>query len=72
MERVVEDKEISPGFAILRSREGVDLMPANIELSGIEIRLVSEMGRERVLKSYVDFVRNNYELFSLIVCLILV
>lgn len=68
MERVVEDKEISPGFAILRSREGVDLMPANIELSGIEIRLVSEMGRERVLKSYVDFVRNNYE-FILIDCM---
>lgn len=32
-------------------------MPANIELSGIEIRLVTEMGRERVLKSYVDSVR---------------
>lgn len=68
LERVVEDKEISPGFALLRSREGVDLMPANIELSGIEIRLVTEIGRERVLKSYVDSVRHNFD-YILIDCM---
>ncbi len=68
MERVVEDKEIPPGFAVLRNDEGVDLMPANIELSGIEIRLVTEMGRERVLKSYVDSVRHNYD-YILIDCM---
>lgn len=68
MERVVEDKEILPGFAVLRNDEGVDLIPANIELSGIEIRLVTEMGRERVLKSYVDSVRHNYD-YILIDCM---
>lgn len=68
MERVVEDKEIPPGFAVLRNDEDVDLMPANIELSGIEIRLVTEMGRERVLKSYVDSVRYNYD-YILIDCM---
>lgn len=68
MERVVEDKEIPPGFAVLRNGEGVELIPANIELSGIEIRLVTEMGRERVLKSYVDSVRHNYN-YILIDCM---
>lgn len=68
MTSIVEDKEISPGFGILRSQEGVDLMPANIELSGIEIRLVNEMSRERVLKNYVDSVRNNYD-YVLIDCM---
>ena len=59
MERIVDDKEFKSGFALLRTEEGIDLMPSNIELSGIEIRLVSEMGRERVLKSYVDSVRHK-------------
>lgn len=56
MERIVDDKEIKSGFAVLRTEEGIDLMPSNIELSGIEVRLVNEMSRERVLKSYVDII----------------
>lgn len=70
MERIVEDKEIEPGFAIVQTKEGIDLMPANIELSGIEVRLVNEMSRERVLKRYVDSKRQDYDcLFSLSVAL---
>ena len=68
MTNVVEDKDISPGYGIITSLEGVDLMPANIELSGIEIRLVNEMSRERVLKHYVDTVRKNYD-YILIDCM---
>lgn len=68
MTNVVEDKDISPGYGIITSLEGVDLMPANIELSGIEIRLVNEMSRERVLKHYVDTVRQNYD-YILIDCM---
>lgn len=61
MERIVDDKEFKSGFALLRTEEGIDLMPSNIELSGIEVRLVNEMSRERVLKSYVDTVRDKYD-----------
>lgn len=51
MQTIVEDKELVSGFGILRTEDGMDLMPSNIELSGIEIRLVNEMSRERVLKT---------------------
>ena len=68
MERIVEDKEIEPGFAIVQTKEGIDLMPANIELSGIEVRLVNEMSRERVLKRYVDSKRKDYD-FIIIDCM---
>lgn len=61
MQRIVEDKELASGFGLLRTEDGMDLMPSNIELSGIEIRLVNEMSRERVLKTYVDTVRENYD-----------
>ena len=60
MEKIVDDKEFKSGFALLRTEEGIDLMPSNIELSGIEVRLVNEMSRERVLKTYVDSVRDKY------------
>lgn len=61
MQRIVEDKELTSGFCLLKTEEGIDLMPSNIELSGIEIRLVKEMSRERVLKTYVDTVRSKYD-----------
>lgn len=61
MQSIVEDKELTSGFCLLKTEEGIDLMPSNIELSGIEIRLVNEMIREKVLKTYVDTVRSKYD-----------
>ena len=40
MQSIVEDKELTSGFGLLRTEDGMDLMPSNIELSGIEISLV--------------------------------
>ena len=68
MESIVECKELPSGFGVLKTDEGMHLMPANIELSGIEIRLVTEMGRERVMKSYIDSVKDNYD-YILIDCM---
>ena len=43
-------------------------MPANIELSGMEVSLVNEMSREQILKTYVESVRDRYD-FILIDCM---
>ena len=61
MERIVDDKEFKSGFALLRTEEGIDLMPSNIELSGIEVRLVNEMSRERVLKTYIPEIVEHFK-----------
>ena len=34
------------GYGILKHGEGIDLMPGNIELSGLEVSLVNVMSRE--------------------------
>lgn len=68
LQRIVDDKELSSGFCLLKTEEGMDLMPSNIELSGIEIRLVNEMSRERVLKTYIETVRDKYD-YILIDCM---
>ncbi len=43
------DEPLRPGEGILHHAEGVDLMPADIQLSGMEVSLVNAMSRETVL-----------------------
>ncbi|MPM48287.1 Sporulation initiation inhibitor protein Soj [bioreactor metagenome] len=59
--KVLTEEAIGPGEGILHHDEGVDLMPANIELSGMEVSLVNAMNREKVLKQYLDGVRRQYD-----------
>lgn len=35
--RIISDELVSPGEGIIHHAEGVDLLPANIELSGLEV-----------------------------------
>ena len=46
MQNVIDDKPIPDGCGILHHGEDVDLLPANIGLSGMEIRLINAMSRE--------------------------
>ncbi len=61
LSKTLEDKEIADGEGILHHAEGVDLMPANIELAGLEVGLVNAMSRESVLKEYLSNVENKYD-----------
>lgn len=68
MGKIISDQPIEPGEGILHHSEGVDLMPANIELSGMEVSLVNTMSREKVLKQYLDTVKSSYD-FILLDCM---
>ncbi len=68
LEKTLADKEIAEGEGILHHSEGVDLMPANIELAGLEVGLVNVMSRESVLKEYLSNIENNYD-FILLDCM---
>ena len=67
MGKVLEDKPIQPGEGILHHAEGVDLLPASIELAGMEVSLVNAMSREKVLKQVLDGVKRSYD-FILLDC----
>ena len=67
MGKVINDEEITPIEGILHHKEGIDLMPGNIELSGLEVSLVNVMSREMVLRNYIKIVRNTYD-YILIDC----
>lgn len=67
MQKTYEEIPIAKDEGVIHHTEGVDLIPANIELSGMETALVNIMSRERVLKNYIDSVKNNYD-YVLIDC----
>ncbi|KAA8500908.1 ParA family protein [Mediterraneibacter catenae] len=68
MKKIVSDQPIESGEGILHHPEGVDLVPANIELAGMEVSLVNVMSRESVLKQYLDSVKKEYD-FILLDCM---
>lgn len=57
-----------PDYGILKHDEGVDLMPGNIELSGLEVSLVNVMSRELVLRTYIEQQKERYD-YILIDCM---
>ena len=68
MGKTLMDEPVPSKEGILHHAEGVDLMPANIELSGLEVSLVNAMSREKILKQYLDTVKREYD-YILIDCM---
>lgn len=61
MAKIIQDQPPLPKEGILSHEEGVDLVPANITLSGLEVSLVNAMSRETILKQYLETVKSQYD-----------
>ena len=68
MQKAMNDQPIQSGEGILHHSEGVDLIPANIELAGLEVALVNSMNREKMLKQVLESARREYD-FILLDCM---
>ena len=76
MQDIIDDKSVDVAQGILHHSEGVDLLPSNIELSGLEVRLINAISREmcaivgyrQLLKPCVNEVKKNYD-YCLIDCM---
>ncbi|MEJ8788989.1 ParA family protein [Dorea sp. ICN-14282] len=68
MQDIIDDKPFDVQKGILHHSEGVDLLPSNIELSGLEVRLINAISRERVLTTCINEVKKNYD-YVLIDCM---
>ena len=69
MQKAMNDQPIQPGEGVLHHAEGVDLIPANIELAGLEVALVNSMNREKMLKQVLDSAKREYD-FILLDCIL--
>jgi chromosome partitioning protein len=61
MGKIIRDEPFTTDEGILHHSEGVDLMPANIELSALEMSLVNAMSREFTLRTYVNEAKKHYD-----------
>ena len=68
MKKVILDKPISSGEGILHQKEGVDLLPASIELAGLEASMVNVMSRETILRQVLNEIGKPYD-FILLDCM---
>ena len=61
LSEIMEESELFAYDAIIHHEEGVDLIPANIELSALEINLVNAMSREVMMRSLVERIKSDYD-----------
>ena len=61
MKKILQDEPFVYNEGILHNEEGVDIIPTNIELSGMEISLVNAMSREQTLKLYLEDLKKDYD-----------
>lgn len=65
---VIDDEPIEENMGIVHHEEGVDLLPANIELSAVEASMANVMSRELMMQEYLETIKNQYD-YVLIDCM---
>lgn len=68
MQCIIEDEPFGKENVLFYHEEGIDLIPSNIELSGVEISLFNVMSRELVLNNCIEHFKNDYD-YILIDCM---
>ena len=61
MAGILQDQPVLPNEGILHHSEGIDLLPADITLSGMEVSLVNAMSRETILKQHLQNLKEEYD-----------
>ena len=61
MEEAIADQPISYSTGILHQEEGVDYIPSDIELAGMDVRLTNVVGREAVLRNVLEPLKKRYD-----------
>ena len=68
IERQINDQEVCPEQAILQHKEGIDLIPSNLNLSMTEVNMFSAMNREYAMRNSLRELKKDYD-YILIDCM---
>lgn len=68
MEKMINDEAADPNEGIIHHAEGIDFIPSNVELAGLETALVNVMSREMMMRNYLEGLKGQYD-FILIDCM---
>ena len=61
IDRTINDIDANPQEAILEHKEGVHLIPSNLNLSMTEVNMFNAMSREYLMKNSLRGLQNNYD-----------
>lgn len=64
----LEDETPKSLKSYIKSRDGVDFIPASIYLSVADAKFRTEMGAEQILVSILNRVKNNYDFILIDTC----
>ena len=67
IQAVIDGIDLQADEGILSHKEGVDLMPANIDLASMEMGIFMAMSREQILNTWLSGIKDNYD-YVLIDC----
>lgn len=67
MQKVITEVPIKENEGLIKHKEGIEIIPANIELEALEVSLIKVMSKENVLKRYINQIKQNYD-YVLIDC----
>ena len=67
LENTIQNNFSNIEEGILKYKKEVDLIPANIELEALEISMIKYMNNEKILKEYIEKIKENYD-YILIDC----
>lgn len=67
IEREITERQIELSEYIMHNEEGVDIMPCNIKLAGMDYMIMNALSREYLLDAFVSNVRDKYD-YILIDC----
>ena len=68
LENIIMGLEFDPKEVILKHKEGVEVIPANKLLAGLDVALINVEDREKVLKEYLELLDDDYD-YILIDCM---
>lgn len=61
MSNIINETDFNPRAGFVHHQDGVDLLPSNNTLAAMEISMAGLMGRETILRQYVDKVKPIYD-----------
>ena len=61
MSNIINETDFDPATGIIHHSDGVELLPSNSTLAVMEIELAGIIGRETVLRQYIDMVKPLYD-----------
>ena len=61
MSNIISETDFAPMTGIVHHKDGVDLLPSNNTLAGMEVALAGLIGRETILRQYIEKVKPFYD-----------